>query len=349
MGRPGRAWGMNLPSTLRRPAPRFALRSAPKLVGRVRGGALALLSSILLAACASAPVLPTETESSVRLRFDWKEEGDASVRVLRSTTDISPRGHYLDQVRMSYRLQSRRGDDEAIRVSWSDLTIDLLPQRWIPRTMEMVALEVGQADFTVSGSGNFVGISEPAATQAQVASWVAQLLAREAPPQGVQSRLVELFSEEAIAHRTANFWDDLVGVWSGGVLEVGRTYAARDTIAVEGLGGIPVEMEVEVHFAGWVACDPKDRGPPACVRLELFAQPAPEQRPLLMQFTSALFPSDPDKEVRIEHGLELVTEPDGLRPRWMRSFRVVEIPLQGTEPIVIADERDLFFDWGRAR
>lgn len=307
--------------------------------------ALPLVLPLVLAACATAPVAPTEKEGSVHLRFDWDDRSAASVQVLRTTTDISPRGHYTDRARMSYRLHSQRGDDREVRVSWKDLTVDSLPQRWIPRTFEMVALEVGQADFDVTAQGNFARVSEPAAAQSQVAAWVAKALASEIPAQGMHSRLAELFSEEAITTRTANFWGELVGLWSGGVLELGRTYAARDVIAVEGLGGIPVEMEVEIAFAGWVPCAPEERGPPVCVRLELFASPAPEQRPLLMQFTSALFPSDPDREVRIEHGIELVTEPAGLRPRWMRSFHVVEIPLRGAEPIVIADERNLVFKW----
>lgn len=303
---------------------------------------LFLLTS-LLGACASAPIVPQEREDVVDLRFQWEPGATASVRSLRTTTDISPRGHYQDQVRSRYRLSSER-EGERTRLVWEDLQIDLLPSRWIPRTVEMVALEIGKADFLVTDVGTFAEVEEPVAAQARVAKWAAEAAMEDASARRVHARVVELFSEEAIITRTEGFWDELVGIWSGGKMEVGQRYEARDEIAVDGLGGVPLEMVVEFVFHGWVPCAPNEREL-ACVRLTSLATPAPEQRPLLMHMTSMIFDGDTERETRVEQGVELITEPEGLRPRRVRVHRAVEIPLLEGDSIVIADESDLIFEW----
>lgn len=304
---------------------------------------------LLFTSCATtAPVVVGSgpLEESVELRFGWEPGSRATVEVMRSTLDASPRGRFLDETRMRYRLESEEAES-GIRLVQKDLTVEILPSRWIPRTVEMVVLEVAQPSFTVNGWGNFLGVDDPAAAQIRVAHWMGKHLAEVENPR-MRTRLLDLFSEEAMAERTSGMWRDLVGIWSGGTMEVGRSYHARDTISVEGLGGIPVEMVVEVTLLGRVPCgDGEEEG--ACVHLVLTASPAPEQRPLLMKFTSALFPSDPEKEVEIEHGMELITEPRGLRPRWMRARRSVRIPLLAGEEVVIAEERQLAFSWSEAR
>src|SRR5690606_17937357 len=98
----------------------------------------------------------------------------------------------------------------------------------IPRTVEMVATEIGQADFHVNGVGNFEGLSAPAEAQARVASWAVDVIPRDPAPHGAHNRLVELFSEPALTKRTAEFWSSLVDLWNGGDMEIGETYTARD-------------------------------------------------------------------------------------------------------------------------
>lgn len=306
---------------------------------------LAVLLSLLASCASTAPVAaPTEPRpQTVHLEFDWSSGTEARVEAMRTATDVSPRGRFVDEARISYRLQVR-GDGEGVRVVWDQASVEALPQRWIPRTVEMVAVEIGQADFRVSPVGSFLEVTEPSAAQARVASWATDALPGKTPPPGVHGRLADLFSEESISARMARFWGALVGYWNGGSLEIGRPYTARDEIRVAGLGGIPVHMDVEISARGWVSCG-EGEGGAECIELELVARPAEDQRPLLHEFTTAFFASDPARELRIEHGVVVVTEPKGLRPRSMRALEVVEIPLAGGESILISDERSLRFRW----
>lgn len=297
-----------------------------------------------LASCATTPQGEAVARPSVvHLRFDWSPGDEAKVRAYRMATDVSPRGRFVDEARMNYRLRVER-EGEAIHLRWDAPAVETLPERWIPRTVEMVALELGQADFVVSSVGNFVGLTAPLEAQSRVAAWAVETIPRSPPPPGVHNRLVELFAEDALAKRTADFWVGLVDVWNGGAMELGASYSARDEIRVGGLGGIPVRMDVRIAAREWVACRPGD-AEASCVRLELWAEPAEEQRPLLMEFTSKFFTSDPDRELVIEHAIEVIAEPSGLRPHAMRARERVEIPLAGGGTILIADERRLEFDW----
>lgn len=304
----------------------------------------ALLATILLGLTACATVPRAESDPpTVRLQFDWAPGSEANVRAVRTAVDESPRGRFVDETTMQYRLRVD-GSGEGVLLRWADPEVESLPQRWIPRTVEMVALEIGQVDFQVNRLGNFVEVREPIEAQTRVAGWAAHTLPRDPRPPGVHARLIELFSEDAIARRTEAFWGHLVGVWNGGTMEFGRSYTARDEVRVPGLGGIPVHMEVQIAARSWVPCEEGDRDA-ACVRLALTARPAEEQRPLLMEFSSAFFAADPSRELRIEHDVEVVTDPRNLRPRAMRATELVEIPLAGGETILIEDERLLVFDW----
>lgn len=309
-----------------------------------------LLPLLLLAltTCATTPGLESAAPrpSEVRPRFDWAAGGEAQVRAHRVATDVSPKGRFVDEAKLSYRLRVSESD-EGVLLRWDQAEVEALPERWIPRTAEMVATEIGQADFLVSRLGNFAGLSAPAEAQSRVAAWAVRTIPKEPAPSGVHARLVALFSEDALAQRTADFWLSLVDVWNGGAMELGAPYRAKDTLRVAGLGGIPVMMDVEIRAREWVACGPGDRAA-SCVRLELSARPAAEQRPLLMEFTANFFDADPDRELTVEHDVEVITEPRGLRPHALRARERVEIPLASGEAVVIADERRLVFDWATA-
>lgn len=310
---------------------------------------LLVLVLLGLSACAASPRAesgPVSGPTTVRLHFDWASGSEAKVRAHRTATDVSPRGRFVDEASLRYHLRVDR-DGEGVLLRWADAEVESLPGRWIPRTVEMVAMEIGQADFRVSSLGTFEALREPSEAQTKVAAWAAGALPRDPRPPGVHARLIELFSEEAIAKRAALFWSQMVGVWNGGTMELGESYTARDEVRVAGLGGIPVEMEVRISAREWVPCPDGGRTSP-CIRLELSARPTDEQRPLLMEFTSNFFAADPERELRIEHGVEVVTDPRDLRPRSLRTQELVEIPLAGGERILIEDERRLLFEWTSA-
>lgn len=305
---------------------------------------LLLLVLLGLSACAASPRAEAGPgPSTVRLRFDWAPGSGATVRAHRTAVDVSPRGHFVDEadVRLRFRVE---GVGDGVVVRWEEAEVESLPGRWIPRTVEMVAVEVGQADFQVGPHGTFVQVRAPSETQARVAAWAARTLPREPRPPGAHARLIELFTEDAIAKRTALFWNHLVGVWNGGTMEIGEVYSARDEVRVPGLGGIPVEMEVRVSAREWVPCKKGERGA-SCIRLVLTAMPAEEQRPLLLEFTSNFFAADPEKELQILHEVEVVTDPRDLRPRLLHARELVDIPLAQGEHIRIEDERRLEFAW----
>jgi len=304
---------------------------------------------LVLSACAARgpAVSPTRHPPDVvRLVFDWPADGEAYVEAHRTATDVSPRGRYVDEARITYRLKVM-DEGDGVRLVWDHASVQSLPRRWIPRTVEMVAVELGQADFRVNSRGNFVELTEPLAAQARVASWATRTFAERSPSPAVHGRLADVLSEEAIARRMASFWGGLVGYWNGGSLELGRTYTAWDEIRVAGLGGIPVHMEVRATAQKWVPCG-EDDPDQDCVELHLEARPAEDQIPLLQEFATAFFASDPARELRVEHDVVVITEPLGLRPRSMRQREVVEIPLAGGESILIADERILDFRWTTA-
>jgi len=302
---------------------------------------------LLATACASAPVAPARDET-IPLRFGWEPGAVAAVESVRSQTGWSPRGIETRKVALRYELAASAGADGALEVERRNVRIDAMPAVWEPQAVELVAAELGKPDLLISAAGSLAGIDEESRVQATVASLLGKLAQAGKAPESFRGRLSEVFGEDGLRRQAAWDWDELVGLWSGGDFEVGRTYHARDRVAIDGLGGIGLEMLFEATLVGRVPCGADDDGA-RCVRLELVSRPEPGQRPRLLAFVATLFPGRVAKGIEVEDRVTVITEPDALRPHRFTARRSVVIPFQdgdGGPPLFEQlDERELAFAW----
>ncbi len=305
----------------------------------------------LLAGCATVGPLPTVTppDETVALRFDWEPGSTARVHATRSITGWTARGVETQRVALRYELAAEEGADGSLDVNRKEVKIDAMPTIWDPQSVEMVAMELAQPDLRIGPHGNLSGIEQQARAHATAASLLGRLAKSGSVSASFEGRFLELFGDEAMRERAASSWDDLVGYWSGGDLEVGRTYEARDRVTIDGLGGIGLEMIFEATLVGRVPCVDGDVTA-RCVRLELVARPEPDQRRRLLAFVATLFPEHAATAVEIEDRITLITEPDDLRPHRLQMRRSVVIPFasdpSGTPPrFEQLEERVVSFAW----
>lgn len=294
---------------------------------------------LLLVGCASVQAVPAPepSEEIIPLRFGWEPGSSARVSASRSFVGWSPRGPERQQISLRYLMtaegqspsETSGASDSRLLIRRRSVDIDSMPSVWEPQSVELVAMELGQPDWRIGSFGNLVGIEEEERAQAVAVSLLGRMARTQPVPESFKGRFAELFSAEGMRRRAAASWDELVGLWTGGDLEVGRTYHARDRISVDALGGIGLEMLFEMTLVGRVPCD-GDAGPADCVRLELVARLDPVQRTRLLAFVATLFPHPPT-EVQIEERISLITEPDRLRPRRFHSRRSVVIPFHIVE------------------
>ncbi|AKU90240.1 hypothetical protein [Vulgatibacter incomptus] len=310
------------------------------------GSALAFL---LCAGCASVKPVPMSSprEDVVSLRFDWAPGEAAQVEVSRSLQGSEGR----DELVLRYGLQVESGGDGGLRVQRKNVKIDAMPTLRDPRLAEMIAKELAQPDWRVNSLGNLVGIDEPTRAQATAASLLGRLAKTGEIPEALRGRLLGLFGDEGLRRRAAGDWDELVGLWAGGDLEVGRVYQLRDRLAIDGLGGIGLEMLYEIVLTGRVPCAAGER-PDGCVQLEITASPEPDQRGRLLAFISTIFPF-PARAIEIEERVTLVTEASGLRPRRLHARHSLIVPFlaegEGGAPAPFEqiEERQVSFAWSR--
>jgi len=310
----------------------------------------------LLVGCASVQMVPEtlpDEEETISLRFGWEPGERAQVSVARSVLGWTPRGPDRQEIALRYELELEKdeGDEELLLIRRRELNIDAMPAIWDPSAVEMAAMELGQPDWRVSAEGNLVGIGTPAKAQATAASLLGRMAKSGQVPESFKSRLAELFSEEGIHDRANASWDHLVGLWSGGDLEVGRVYHARDRMSVDALGNISLEMLFEMKLVGRVPCM-EGEDAESCVLLELRAAPEPSQHPRLLAFVSTLFPH-PASDIRIEERIEVIAEPETMRPHRFSATRAVIIPFHAVEgrmppSFEQRDERLLTFRWTSA-
>lgn len=303
---------------------------------------------LLATGCASAPVAPVRDET-IPLRFGWEPGEVAAVESVRSQTGWSPRGIETRKVALRYELAASAGADGALEVERRNVRIDAMPAVWEPQAVELVAAELGKPDLLISAAGNLAGIDEESRVQATVASLLGKLAQAGKAPESFRGRLSEVFGDDGLRRQAAWDWDELVGLWSGGDFEVGRTYHARDRVAIDGLGGIGLEMLFEATLVGRVPCGATDDGA-RCVQLELVSRPEPGQHPRLLAFVATLFPGRVAKGIEVEDRVTVITEPGALRPHRFSARRSVVIPFQdgdgGPPRFEQLDERELAFAWG---
>ena len=309
-------------------------------------GALCLLL-VAMAGCASAPLAPQRDET-IALRFGWEPGAVAAVESVRSQTGWSPRGIETRKVALRYDLATSQGGDGALEVERRNVRIDSMPAVWEPQAVELVAAELARPDLVIGATGGLAGIGQEARAQATVASLVGKLAQTGRAPEPFRARLSEVFGEEGLRRSASWDWDELVGLWNGGDFEVGRAYHARDRVAIDGLGGIGLEMLFEATLVSRVPCD-AGASETRCVRLELVSRPEPGQRPRLLAFVATLFPGRVAKGVEVEDRVTVITEPGALRPHRYTARRSVVIPFQdgdgGPPRFEQVDERDLAFSW----
>ncbi|HWV39448.1 MAG TPA: hypothetical protein VN033_13345 [Vulgatibacter sp.] len=310
----------------------------------------ALCLLLVATGCATAPLAPVR-EETIPLRFGWEPGAVAEVESVRSQTGWSPRGIETRKVALRYELAAGAGADGTLEVGRRNVRIDAMPAVWEPQAVELVAEELGKPDLVISATGSLTGIDEESRVQATVASLLGKLVQAGRAPESFRGRLSEVFGEEGLRRRAAWEWDELVGLWTGGDFEVGRTYHARDRVAIEGLGGIGLEMHFEARLVGRVPCGARDDGA-RCVHLELVSRPEPGQRPRLLAFVATLFPGRVAKGIEVEDRVTVITEPDALRPHRFVARRSVVIPFQdgdgGPARFEQLDERRLSFVWDGA-
>lgn len=315
---------------------------------------LVCLLATLILGCASVPTIPQAQQvegETISLRFGWEPGATAQVSSKRKVVDWGARGPETQQIELRYSLTAEpgaEGSEGMLLLRRGEVQIEGMPSVRDARAAELVARELGQPDLLIGPHGTLEGIYGSARVQATAASLVGRLAKAGPVSDGFKERIESLFSDEGLQRRSAEAWGELVGLWSGGELEVGKIYHARDRRPIDALGGIGLEMLFEMRLIGRVPCSGDDRTN-SCVQLELVARPDPGQHSRLLAFVSTLFPHRAS-DVRIEERIVLISEPEGLRPHSFQAKRKVEIPFVGSGQsppgeFQQIDEQAIVFSW----
>ncbi|RKH11819.1 hypothetical protein D7V97_10215 [Corallococcus sp. CA053C] len=169
--------------------------------------------------------------------------------------------------------------------------------------------------------------------------------------ESLRSRWDTPLFQTLLRDRAEDTWNAWVQTWSGVALAPGQE--RTQTVRIRHPNG-PLEQRSTLHHRGAVA------GTPGAVRLEWetaldgasYRQVIARSRELRCNTALVRNPSDPCAAEVLESAsnmttVELVTEPDTLRPRSVRTERTEAFTVKGQPPVLRRETRTFDFEWPR--
>ncbi len=286
------------------------------------------------AATQADPSAEPEAAAPIALRFDWPDGLVLDVEYRRWSEPADETARTLRyRIEVSRRFRSKRIDVSAPRI------LEPVSPEGAARTLAPLV-----PSFVVGRDGQVDRLADADAHRAKMLA----LLGPDADPDAVPVWLEELMADEALLEGVRDRWSPLVGAWVGAEMQPDVRYQGDDEVVVPLFGGLAIPLATDYGLGPLGPCDAQPDGQgPRCVELTYRAHPDParwetflaeEVLPRLGQRA----PGARVEDLRVEHEIRLVTEPEGLRPHALEVTRRVVARTQdeqGPHDLLALDDR----------
>lgn len=300
-------------------------------------------------------LLPTllagqQAVDSVHLRFDWPIGMTAIVEQEWMRISETPAKRDSTSLGSSYRLRVRehaRGrlvTADSFRVA---AIAGLPPAAARSSEVERVVSLLGsmQPSFVVSSDGEFLELAELDKMKSAMDSFMTSMMPQvgDAPPEFRQF-MERLTSAEVLTTQAAEQWNSVVGTWVGADWVIGEAYGTSSEQELPLLPGVRVPMEFEFSAAERRPCTAHGRDS-ACVLLRMYSAPdTVALRTLVGELVKQMGVNAGDLAdalagMRMESTIELLIEPESLRPHRVTQTKVVVVPGPGGSASAPANRR----------
>jgi hypothetical protein len=296
-----------------------AVVSAP---ARVWSLSAAVLTSALLAACASAPKPPPAAvlhvpagpvpEGPIALGFAWYD--GLTAQVTYSTSRLRT-GDDPESGESRYRMVVR-GEGDVLKVVSEDVELP-------PEEQQAAAEPVRIPTVVVNRRGDFLRIEGTEALFAHV-----ETALEEQGETAEQRQKVLGILRAGMVEGAKEMWHVQVAAWHGVTLEQGKPVTRPARLLPAALANVVVPVTETLSYEGAVPCA-EGETERRCVRLVLLARSVESElagvkAALLARVKALAGEEGPDyqvDELQVEHRTELVTEPGTLIPHRVRTTR----------------------------
>jgi len=310
----------------------------------------AVLTTALLAACASAPKPPPAAgshmpagpvpEGPVALRFAWPEGLTAQVTYFTSRlrTDEEP-----ESGESRYRMVVR-GEGDALKVVSEDVELP-------PEAQAAASEPVNIPTVVVSRAGDFLRIEGTEAVFAKV-----EKLLEQQGQTAEQKEQVLGILRAGLVEGAKETWHVQVAAWRGVTLEQGKPVTRQARMSPPALASVVVPVTETLSYEGAVPCA-EGETEKRCVRLTFQARPVESELPgvkaaFLARVKALAMDGAPDyelDELQVENRTELVTEPGSLIPHRVRTTRRTRVVFRADQERTEDDQREeveYVYDYG---
>ena len=295
--------------------------------------------TILAALLAATSQLALADSHSTTLEYGWHagitSKVEYSLRKKRVQQGVE-RGQSMTG---SYVLRTSEHPG-GIRIDFSDVTNridgdDTGAAEHLAGLMEAVA--ANPPTYVVSPAGEVTGVVGLAELTARVRESVSAML--ENAPAEVRTRIDglmgQMLTERNMLAQLQQEWNRDVGQWIGAELEQGYLYELDFQAPVPMFGNVTVPTRATFEYLGRARCNERSERA-RCVVL-VYSSSVDEQgsRAIL----EALFerigaPLPADLVFKVDHRVELLTEPDTLLPHRVQVTKASEVPVPGGNTVV---------------
>ena len=314
-------------------------------VGRFSGvwRQVLLAALVLLAPCAANAQsrdnsndirLAASAPQSVALKFDWGAGLDANVVAVREQFATRGDSQRVAKLEARFHLHAAR-EGERYVLTFSDLTMSFdgqpVQEGALPGMLGPVTGLV--LSYDIAANGDFIGLRDLKSLQNFTEqSYLAQngrLRQEDRPSTRDSNRAMNAGSSpEVLQLEASRTWGALAGIWTGLKLTEGQPIVSDSAVTVPIINS-PLTLRSTFQLVGREACAKGERKS-SCVRLRATSHPDPAQLAAalerLQQRSGDAGPVSGG--LNIEERIELLTDPETLRPRraeWTRGTDVSDV------------------------
>jgi hypothetical protein len=282
-------------------------------------------------------------EGTVNLTFHWDDLKRTSVVVLRQTGST---GEMNSAVQFQYDVQIARNDFYDLTVTDLNTVTELGSVRVLPEEENQVALGGLILDYKIGRNGGFEGIHHFEDRQARVKQMYRNRFGGAKDVEKADRIIAAAIQPATLQSEALRTWGALVGSWTGKTMIIGKPLVER-LMTTMPFSGEPIRMIVDRSFVGWTECIQGELQK-KCVLLRSVGRPDPQS---LVNAISRLSIANGGPDARglkasVEFNVELVTEPDTLKPhraQWSRESNVSDAANQ--QPRTQKDVVDMRFSY----
>jgi hypothetical protein len=297
-----------------------------------------LAALVLLATCAAQAqssdtirVAAAPAPQPIALKFAWGDALDANVLAVREEFQTRGDSERVSKLEARFHLHAtREGDRYAL--TFSDLTMSLDGQPVTEGAQPgMLGPVTGLVlSYDIASNGDFIGLRDFDRLQSFTErSYLAQndrLRREDRPSQRDSDRALKSgTSPEVLQLDASRTWGALAGLWAGLKLTEGQPLASESAVTVPVINS-PLTLRTTFEIVRGEECAKGERRR-SCVRLRATSQPDPTQLAAALERLKQRSGDDgpTSGSMNVEDRIELLTDPETLKPRWAQWIRGADI------------------------